>query len=247
MKIIPVLDLKDGLIVQGIAGRRELYKPIHSVYSDSSRPLDIATALHDAFSTEGFYLADLDAIGGAAPAEDTLKELTAAGFQIDVDAGATEVSELATLLEAGAHRAIIALETLTFPLFLREAVESFGPERIVFSLDLRNGTPVSACEDWQDAPPLDITAAVWGAGIRQMIVLDISSVGTGSGLATRLLCQDIVERFPGLDLISGGGIRTEQEIEELADEQFLSGLLVASLIHQGKLSPALVHRLNAGT
>ena len=81
----------------------------------------------------------------------------------------------------------------------------------------------------------------------QAIVLDISSVGTGSGLATRLLCQDIVERFPGLDLISGGGIRTEQEIEELADEQFLSGLLVASLIHQGKLSPALVHRLNAGT
>ena len=41
MQIIPVLDLKGGLVVRGIAGRRELYKPVVSALCSTADPAGV--------------------------------------------------------------------------------------------------------------------------------------------------------------------------------------------------------------
>ena len=50
--IIPVIDLKNGEAVSGKSGMRETYKPLKTVFNDSSNPLAIARALKDSGYTK---------------------------------------------------------------------------------------------------------------------------------------------------------------------------------------------------
>ena len=85
--VVPEIDLKAGHVVRGIGGQREKYRPIRSCLVDSSLPIDVAVAIREAFGFEEFYLADLDAIEGAAPALDIYSELIAEGTRLLIDAG----------------------------------------------------------------------------------------------------------------------------------------------------------------
>ena len=65
MDVFAVLDLMQGQVVRGIAGRRREYQPICSRLTPSAAPLDVACGFRDHFGLTNLYLADLDAIGGA--------------------------------------------------------------------------------------------------------------------------------------------------------------------------------------
>ena len=50
MLAIPVLDVLNGVIVRGVGGRRNEYRPVESVLTQSARPLDVAQAFRDRLS-----------------------------------------------------------------------------------------------------------------------------------------------------------------------------------------------------
>ena len=87
MKVIPVLDLLDGCVVRGVAGRRSEYRPIVSQRTGSSEPLVVARAIRDAFGLCEFYIADLDGILRHQPKLAVYRQLMDDGFQLLVDAG----------------------------------------------------------------------------------------------------------------------------------------------------------------
>ena len=62
MKILPVLDLLDGIVVRGVAGKRNAYRPVESQLVDNPDPIFVAEAFRNHFGLTEFYLADLDAI-----------------------------------------------------------------------------------------------------------------------------------------------------------------------------------------
>ena len=81
--MIPVLDLKDGQLVLASRGRREGYAPLQrsallpvSPARDLS-PVALARAFHDRLGCNEWYVADLDAIGGAAPQRPLVRALAA--------------------------------------------------------------------------------------------------------------------------------------------------------------------------
>src|SRR5438270_9099039 len=82
MRVIPVLDLKDGEVVRGIAGRRQEYRPIRSRLCDSSRPVDVAGAFRERLNLRDVYLADLNAIAGEPPALKTYAEILALALRL---------------------------------------------------------------------------------------------------------------------------------------------------------------------
>ena len=65
MQVIPVLDLKGGLVVHARMGAREQYRPIRTPLSPTSNPIDVARGLLSVYPFSSFYIADLDAIAGA--------------------------------------------------------------------------------------------------------------------------------------------------------------------------------------
>lgn len=240
MTILPVIDILNGEVVHGVAGRRDDYQPLISRWSDSCRPKDVANGLHAAFGFERFYLADLDGILSERPNLGIYRELLTCEFQLLVDAGVRDACDASRLLEHGATAVIAGLETLRGPDILDELIEDFGPERVIFSLDLRSRVPHAAQDsDWPHDDPLAIAEEAMDLGVRQMIVLDLADVGTGTGGSTDSVCKAILQRNPKLRLITGGGIRGPDDVRRW-EQTGIAELLVASALHDGRLSPEFV-------
>src|SRR5712692_10132947 len=115
MRIIPVVDLKAGHVVRGIAGRREDYQPIVSRLTSSSGPVEVAQALRDQFRFTELYVADLDAIVGAPPALQNYAALRSLGFRLWVDAGVRDLGAIEPLVQARIERVVVGLETVAGP------------------------------------------------------------------------------------------------------------------------------------
>jgi phosphoribosylformimino-5-aminoimidazole carboxamide ribotide isomerase len=64
VEIIPVVDLKGGVVVRARMGRREEYRPIETPLAPTSDPVDVARGLLSVHPFATLYVADLDAIAG---------------------------------------------------------------------------------------------------------------------------------------------------------------------------------------
>jgi phosphoribosylformimino-5-aminoimidazole carboxamide ribotide isomerase len=233
MRLFPVLDLKDGVVVRGVAGRRAEYRPVASRLTASCQPLDVARAFRDTFGFDHLYVADLDAIAGAPPRLPTYDALRRLGFRLWVDAGVREAEGAAVLAEAGVEGLVIGLETVAGPQTLAQACRRFG-ERVVFSLDLTDGVPLGDVSAWGQAQACAITGQAVAQGVRRLIVLDLSRVGIGTGTGTEALCAQLVAAHPGVEIIAGGGVRGIADLRRL-QERGLAGALIASALHDGTL------------
>jgi phosphoribosylformimino-5-aminoimidazole carboxamide ribotide isomerase len=234
MRIIPVLDLMHGQVVRGIAGQRHTYHAIQSPLVASADPLMIARVFRNHFNFHELYLADLDAIAGKDPAIATFSALQAEGFKLIADAGLRTATGAAALLAAGVAGIVAGLETLRGLGVLAELVNEVGPQRLVFSLDLKNGQPLTTSFAWQDKDPIAIAAKAWRLGVRRLLVLDLARVGVGTGTGTEELCAQLKEAYPNLELLAGGGIRGHDDLERLR-QCGVDGVLVASALHDGTL------------
>ena len=242
MQIIPVLDILDGSVVRGVAGKRETYRPVESVLADSALPLDVARGFRDQLGLNRLYLADLDGIVHGRPNRQLWRELADEGFELLVDAGVKTVADARQVYDSGAAAAIVALETSPAREMIAELTTNYGPPRVIFSLDLKQGRPMGTLDQWADPAPFDLAVEAVGLGIEQMIVLDLAWVGTGEGLATEQLCRRLLERFSQLKVITGGGIRGPGDLP-LAQSIGVHGLLVASALHSGRIDRRAIEAL----
>ncbi len=144
-------------------------------------------------------------------------------------------ADVPPLLEAGVATVVAGLETLDGPQSLGRVVAEAGPERVVFSLDLRAGQPLIANgATWRSASPLDLAADALEAGVRRLLVLDLARVGTGSGTGTLPLLAMLRTAWPHLELATGGGVAGPDDLEHLA-RAGASAVLVGSALHDGRI------------
>jgi phosphoribosylformimino-5-aminoimidazole carboxamide ribotide isomerase len=235
MQIIPVLDILHGQVVRGIAGHRNEYRPIVSRWTPSAEPLALALALRERFAFRDFYLADLDAIAGQIPHFDIYTRLQAAGFHLWVDAGVRQASGAAAILEFG-RDCILGLETIAGPHVLRALAAGEHRSRILFSLDLKGGRPLVDSTIWGTDNAWSIVSLAVEAGIRRVIVLDLARVGLGQGVGTEELCIRLKETYPGVAVITGGGVAGMHDLRRL-EACGIHAVLVASALHDGRLEP----------
>jgi phosphoribosylformimino-5-aminoimidazole carboxamide ribotide isomerase len=229
-----VIDLKEGQVVRGIAGRRHEYQPLVSRLTSSCRPLDVALALREHFGLTELYLADLDAIAGVPPARPLYAALRGEGFRLWIDAGIRAAADVAPLAASGIERIVVGLETIQGPDALAEMVQDWGPSRIVFSLDLKEGQPLGNRSAWNDRDAVSIAAQAIAAGVCRLILLDLARVGLGAGTGTEPLLTGLAAVYPEVGLIAGGGVRDIEDLHRL-QQAGARGVLVASALHDGRL------------
>ena len=233
MRIIPVIDLMGGVVVRGVAGRRDEYRPIESRLVDSSTPEGVAGAFRDRLGLEELYLADLDAIAGGEPNWITYAALRAMGLRLMIDAGVRDIDRAQSLRQAGVD-VVVGLETLPGPQLLVEALKSLGPESVVFSLDLKQGAPLGDLTHWRGRTAEQIAEQALACGVRRMIVLDLARVGVDGGVGTEELCRRLRQDDRHLELVAGGGVRGADDLKRL-EQAGVAGVLVASALHDGRL------------
>jgi phosphoribosylformimino-5-aminoimidazole carboxamide ribotide isomerase len=246
-QVIPVIDLKDGRAVHAVGGRRDHYRPIQSVLHPTSDPISLARAFHDSLGLQTLYVADLDAIAGIDRNRDLYQELISVGISLWIDAGVTDARSAAELLsvDSSALTIVAGLETLRGPRALYEIVKLTGTERVVFSLDLFGGKPlVAALADWEGAEPVTLVTEAFDAGVRQILVLELSRVGTSRGVGTQSLIARIHESHPSIRLNMGGGISRIEDVVEL-EQLGAAGVLIGTALHDGRIGGRELARLAA--
>jgi phosphoribosylformimino-5-aminoimidazole carboxamide ribotide isomerase len=243
MQIVPVIDLAQGAAVLARGGDRSRYAPVRSVLTPgrTGDPLALVQAYRDILGAGECYLADLDAIQGGAPQHRRLREIadSAAPARLLVDAGVGDPEFARETVAAGAARVVVGLETL--PAFdrLGSVVATIGPERVVFSLDLRHGSPLAHPANAEahraGADPIALAARAVAAGVATLLLLDLARVGTGGGVDLGLLAV-LRRRFPSARLLAGGGIGGRRDLDRLRDAG-CDGALVATAFHTGRIGP----------
>jgi phosphoribosylformimino-5-aminoimidazole carboxamide ribotide isomerase len=234
MRILPVLDILGGQVVRGVGGRRHEYRPIVSQLTQSHAPVDVARAIHSEYGLSSLYLADLDAISGSPPSLSLYAQLRGAGFQLCVDAGLHFADDAEPLIAVGVEEVVFGLETLQGPAELAAACKRHD-HRIVFSLDMRDGEPISNRETWNHGDAFSVAEQAVAAGARRIILLDLARVGVNAGVGTESLCRRIVQTYPEVELIAGGGIRDVNDLRRLQGYG-VGGVLLASVLHDRKIS-----------
>jgi phosphoribosylformimino-5-aminoimidazole carboxamide ribotide isomerase len=228
MRVIGVIDLKDGVAVHAVRGERQRYRPVRSALVEGADPVAVARALRDRLGLRELYVADLDAIAGGRGHDKTLREL-AAEADLMVDAGAGDAAGVERVLSLGAARAIVGTETLADAATFAE----LPLDRLVLSLDMRAGRVLARDPELAALGPGEALARLTRAGLREAIVLDLARVGSGEGPDVGLV-GELHGRFGQVALLAGGGVRDAADLRALA-QAGAAGALVATALHTGAI------------
>jgi phosphoribosylformimino-5-aminoimidazole carboxamide ribotide isomerase len=236
MRVVGVIDLKDGTAVHAVRGERERYRPVRSVIGgDDGDALALARAFRADLGLHEVYVADLDAIVGDGENGAVIAAL-AREARVMVDAGVSEPARARALLDLGAQRVIVGTETLTGLDALDGLLAQVPGDALIVSVDLREGRALSADPELAGLPAPDAVARLYRAGLREAIVLDLARVGSGAGPDVALIAE-IHAAFPDLELLAGGGVRDVEDLRALAAAG-AAGALVATALHSGVIGSA---------
>ena len=238
MRIVGVIDVRNGRAVHARGGRREEYAPIAVAAGTrvDGDPAALSRVYVDVLGVPELYVADLDAIAGGPTAMhgEVIRQVTALGVPVWVDAGVAAPAVASAVLEAGAATVVVALETLPSFETLTEIVHVVGEQRVAFSLDLRDGVPIVPPTVAHVASSVtEIVQRVQDAGAGAIIVLDLARVGTGAGIDLELIAA-ARRAAPGVTLVAGGGVRSSEDLAQLAVAG-CDGVLVATALLSGAL------------
>lgn len=253
-RIIPVLDVMNGVVVRGVAGNRGEYRPMRSRLTSSTDPITVAHALLEVTGSQELYVADLDAIvqaslPNARTGGETATRLARAFPRTTVlaDVGARSLADLPISGGVPNLWPILATESLQeWP----PRLDDTHPDGLAFglSLDFRQGEWLgpqvcrAAGGQTSTPSPLQLQMArqlLRAVPARFVIVLDIATVGTRAGPSPfvlellRHLRSDPAKRA-STELIAGGGVRDRDDIARFADAG-ADAVLVASALHDFRL------------
>jgi len=232
MRIIPVIDVKGGVVVHAVAGQREKYKPIKSKICPSTDPLEVAKV----FKNIGFkelYLADLDSITGGKPCYTIYQNINkTTNLLLMVDAGVSNIEKFKELLKYGVTKVIVGTETLSDLQFLREVAHSYR-ENLVVSIDLYGRKLLSLCEEVKNKDPLTVMLSFKDMGVKEFIVLDLSRVGTSKGIDLPFITE--VVKNVKASILVGGGVKDIHDLLKLRNIG-VSGVLVATALHNQRIT-----------
>src|SRR5262245_27668542 len=170
MDVIPVLDLKGGVVVRASMGLRDQYRPIATPLSRTSDPVDVARGLMSLHAFPALYVADLDAIERRGDNRRALAQLKSAFPDVTlwIDSGLADRAAAETWLSDGLGHLVLGSETLaTGDLVRRLSTDA----RVILSLDFR---------DCAFEGPADLleNSDVWPD---RVIVMTLTRVGSMAG------------------------------------------------------------------
>jgi phosphoribosylformimino-5-aminoimidazole carboxamide ribotide isomerase len=223
VQIIPVIDLKGGLVVRARAGERQAYGPIVTPISESPDPVAVTAGLLAIHPFAAFYAADLDAITGVGDNRAALARLKASFPELAlwIDNGAANADSAAAVLADPRDHLVLGSESQTDSTLVRRLA---GHDRVLLSLDFRG-------DDFLGPPDILADSACWP---RRVIAMTLARVGGGGGPDLARLAY--IKHFAGnRSVFAAGGVRDGTDLAALSSRG-IAGALVSTSLHDGKLT-----------
>lgn len=229
-RIIFVLDIFNGRVVHAVRGERDRYQPIHkfSRICDTSDPLEIVKTL----KPREVYIADLNRLQGMGDNFEVIRRISRLCSSM-VDLGAASLQDVKSGLNI-ASTVVLGTETSSLAL-IEEAAQRF-PYAINVSIDIKNGIVLTRDEKL-NLDPLELIDILNSYQIKDLIILELSRVGTERGIDREFLKKAAINSDH--DLLLGGGIRNLEDLK-LLGELGIKGALVATSIHTGRIPLGMI-------
>lgn len=225
--VIPCVDIQSGRAVRLYEGDPDR----ETVYFE--RPLDAALHWVEKGATL-VHLVDLDAATGRGENKNIIFEITRnMNVPVEVGGGIRNFESAQALLEGGVQRVVIGTAAVKNPDLVSQLISAHGPERVVVSLDAKDG--FVAVSGWTSQSELSIESLcedMAARGLQTLIFTDVSRDGTLKGLDRDLMVR-VRKAWTG-ELIVGGGVRDVQDVA-LLKELGIEGAIVGRSIYEGTL------------
>lgn len=238
MILLPVLDLLNGRVVHACRGHRDGYLPLAAFPFDSS-PLSVTGKLLELYQFQQLYIADLDAIMGRGNNHLAIAAIAQCypALQLWVDGGIADSKAIERLLEIGVTRPVVGTETLPGLKSWQALQNSPWAERLVLSLDYREGK-------FLGPPGLERQPELWPT---TLIAMNLDQIGGKEGPHWPLLArlrQRCLQRDG--ELLAAGGIRGLEDLNRLTAEG-IKGALLATALYDGSLGAAQLRQTPSGS
>jgi phosphoribosylformimino-5-aminoimidazole carboxamide ribotide isomerase len=222
LDIIPVIDLRHGLVVRAVMGRRELYRPIATPLSRTAEAEDVVLGLLALHDFKALYIADLDAIEGTGDNTGVVTRLHKRFVHLDIwtDNGIAASDAIRAWLDENSGTLVLGSESQASGAVAR----SFRDDpRLVLSLDFR--------ESAFQGPAELLDPSYWP---ERVIAMTLARVGGASGPDFERLAE-LRRLGPRHGIHAAGGVRGREDLLCLA-EMGVKGVLIASALHDGRLT-----------
>lgn len=234
--LIPVIDLKDGMVVHAREGRREEYRPVRSRLSPGAEPLQIVRALLQLHAFRTLYIADLDAIQRRGDNMESIRAIHRHFPELELwaDTGTGDEPALAHWLDAGLGRPVIGSESLLDADFVSVVRERCKDPSAVLSLDFLG-------DDFRGPPMLLAHPERYWP--QRVLAMNLQRVGSDRGPDLALVVG-LAGRVPGCQVYAAGGVRSIEDLDRIAATG-AAGALIASALHDGRIGSAELRRFEA--
>jgi phosphoribosylformimino-5-aminoimidazole carboxamide ribotide isomerase len=242
-ELLPAIDLIDGRVVRLRRGDFDQ----ETSYSDD--PPAAARSFADAGAT-WLHVVDLDGARAGDPRQLGLAAAIVAEVygrtRVEIGGGLRTAEAVAGALGTGAARAVIGTALLRDPDFAATLVARYGSDRLVASIDVRDGAALG--EGWREGaagvPAADAIAGLAAAGIETFEVTAIERDGLLEGPDLHLL-SSLVALGKGRIIASGGISSVEDVIAVQAAG--CTGAIVGRALYEGHVDlRALMTMLDGG-
>ncbi len=231
MEVIPAIDLKDGRCVRLFQGDFDQ----ETVFSDDP----LATAL--SWQEQGgrrLHLVDLDGAVQGKPAHLEVIGAIVRGLDIPVQVGGgiRDLAAAEAWLDAGADRVVIGTAAVRDPDMVQEVCRKHGSERVVVSVDAKDG--LVALQGWTEASAvtvLELAQRMAQIGVVRLLYTDISRDGALTGPDYPTNAQLV--RETGLAVLASGGVASIEHIKELLPTG-VEGVIVGRALYTGAVDLA---------
>ncbi len=233
MVVIPVIDIRNGEIVHAKQGVRTEYQPIQSVLGDIKSLTDMLTAYRRVYPFSTFYIADLDAIEGRGTNSELIISAaeTFPEYEFWLDAGLEGFDERQQVYPANISPVIgseHSIEKSELSKLLKQC------NNAILSLDFSEHGLI------QNQYLLE-SKSIWPETV---IIMMLHRVGSNAGIDENCL-KSITTASHQHKLFVAGGIRNEKDIATLQQQPGVTGVLIASAIHNGKIGTKELNEITA--
>lgn len=230
MLIIPAIDLKNGLCVRLLQGR----KSEMTVYNEN--PIEVARDFA-ATGAEMIHVVDLDGAFNEtdSPNRAMVRRIVdAIDIPIEFGGGIRTTDDVRQLCDVGVARVVLGTVAAESPDALQRFVDEFS-SRICVGIDARDGRVMT--RGWETATPLLAVAlarSVAECGVERIIYTDIARDGAlvGPNIQQTLAVAEAAD----VRVTASGGVSSLDDIKRLRDagDVRIDSVIVGKALYEGK-------------
>ncbi len=241
IRIIPKLDIKNGLLIKGInlEGLRILGKPY-----------DYAKSYYENGADEIMYLDNVATLYGTNNLKKFVKETAKKLFiPLTVGGGIKSLNEIEKMLTNGADRVSINSASIENIEFIKKASKKFGSSTIVSHIEytkIKNKYFISKANgrDLVNIDPFTWAKKLEDNGSGEIVLTSVNQEGTKSGFDIGII-KKISEKIK-IPVVAHGGAGNFNDVLNVIKKTNIKGVAIASLFHYNNIIKSKTKKIEIG-